>query len=251
MKFYIRKLKQDFANCNITITNITDDAFQLSWYGSNSIFNAETNKFNLSYSTVPEITDYITISKILTEKKTNLPLNNPHQFIACGIPKGGNSFAFVDVLKYTYTNKGSIGNFKSFSNIEPIMYILVPFADASINEWKFIAVANSFIVNENEITETFDIDIDRSIFDVCNENLPNIALSKQDTIVSAQLKNADGSNAAKANVDIYFETTAGYLTKTRSKTNEQGVATTELIDATEGKVKAGFKYFSGKAELAV
>ena len=78
--------------------------------------------------------------------------------------------------------------------------------------------------------------------------LPAITLTKQGTVISAQLTNINGVPTKKADVDIYFETTAGYLTKARSKTNDQGIATTEVIGALEGKVKAGFKYFSGKTE---
>ena len=250
MKFYLREYKNDFVQANVSV-KVTGDSFELSWFKGQQVVNLESNQPEVVYSTEPNATDTLTADKILTEKKTGLALSNPHQIIACGVSEDSGKFVFVDVLKYTFINKGSTGLFKTYSNIQPIMYVLVPFADSSIQDWKFIALANSLTVDDQAVTETFDIDINKTLADVSSENLPNIALSKQGTIVSAQLKNADGSNAAKANIDIYFETTAGYLTKARSKTNDQGIATTELIGATEGKVKAGFKYFSGKAELAI
>jgi hypothetical protein len=250
MRFYVRQYKNDFTKANIKV-KVTGDSFELSWFKARQVVNLESNQPEYVYPSSPNATEVLTAVKILTEKKTGLALNNPHQIIACGVSEDTGKFVFVDVLKYTFINKGSTGLFKTYSNIQPVMYVLVPFADSSIQDWKFIAVADSLTVDDQTVTETFDIDIDKTLADVSSENLPSITLSKQDTIVSAQLKNADGSNAAKANIDIYFETTAGYLTKARSKTNDQGIATTELIGATEGKVKAGFKYFSGKAELVV
>jgi hypothetical protein len=250
MKFYLRQYKNDFVQANVSV-KVNGDSFELSWFKGQQVVNLESNQPEVVYPTEPNATDTLTADKILTEKKTGLTLSNPHQIIACGVSEDSGKFVFVDVLKYTFINKGSTGLFKTYSNIQPIMYVLVPFADSSIQDWKFIALADSLTVDDQAVTETFDIDINKTLADVSSENLPNIALSKQGTIVSAQLKNADGSTALKSNIDIYFETTAGYLTKARSKTNDQGIATTELIGATEGKVKAGFKYFSGKTELAV
>ena len=250
MKFYLRQFKNDFINANIAV-KIMGSSFELAWFKGEQVVNLESNQPEVVYSAEPNASDILSADKILTEKKTNLPLNNPHQIIACGVSEDTHKFVFVDVLKYTFINKGSTGLFKTYSNIQPIMYILVPFADSPIDDWKFIALANKLTVDGSAITETFDIDINKTLVDVSNENLPNITLSRQDTLISAQLRHADGSIALKPNVDIYFETTAGYLTKARSKTNDQGIATTELIGAVDGKVKAGFKYFSGKTELTV
>lgn len=250
MGFYLRRYKNDFAQCNITI-ELVDNSFKISWFKAQQVVNLESNTPEWVYPTTPTVADTVSVESILTEKKTNLPLANPHQIIACGVSEESGKFVFVDVLKYTYTNKGSTGVFKTYSNIQPIMYILVPFADSSIDDWKVIVVADSCIVNGTSIVSRFDIDIDKTLADICAENLPGIALSKQDTTISAQLLNADGNPVAKENIDIYFETTAGYLTKARSKTDSNGIATTEVIGATDGKVKAGFKYFSGKTELSI
>jgi hypothetical protein len=250
MKFYLRQYKNDFVQSNVSV-KVTGSSFELSWFKAQQVVNLESHEPEYVYPDTPNATDTLTADKILTEKKTGLPLNNPHQILACGVSEDTGKFVFVDVLKYTYVNKGSTGLFKAYANIQPIMYVLVPFADSSMEDWIFIVVANQLTVNDQVITETFDIDINKTLAQVSNEVLPTISLSKQDNIISAQLKNADGSNALKANVDVYFETTAGYLTKSRSKTNDQGVATTDLIGATEGKVKAGFKYFSGKAEITI
>lgn len=250
MNFYLRQYKNDFVAANIAV-KLMDNAFELSWFKGEQVVNLESHQPEIVYPAEPNAMDILTADKILTEKKTNLPLNNPHQILACGVSEDTHKFVFVDVLKYTFINKGSTGLFKTYSNIQPIMYIIVPFADSPMTEWKFVALANKLTVDGSNVTDTFDIDINKTLVDVANENLPYITLSRDDTVITAQLKNANGTPANKGNIDIYFETTAGYLTKARSKTNEQGVATTELIGAVEGKVKAGFKYFSGKTELII
>lgn len=251
MKFYIRKFKDDFVNCNITITTSADGSFQMSWFKSIQSVSVEGQSQTI-YPDVPTATGVITAEKILTEKKSNPASTHPHQLIACAAKDDDNTFIFADVLKYTNSTKGSIGFFKNSSNfINPIMYILVPFADAPISEWTFVAVATILTVDGNAVTETFDVDIDRTIADTCNATLPGIVLSKQGTTVSAQLVDATGSPIAKSNIDIYFETTAGYLTKSRSTTDTNGVATTEVVGAADGKIKAGFKYFTGKVDWII
>ena len=253
MKFYVRPFKNDFVNCNISITTNSDGSFQLNWFKGVPSNTMEDGRLvtTYNYPESPDVTDTITPVNILTEKKTGLSLNNPHQFIACGLSEETNRFYFVDILKYTYQIKGSTGFFNNATQIRPIMYVLVPFADSPVDDWTFVVVANNLTVNGTAITTTFDIDIDKTIADVCNENLPGITLTKTDTTVSAQLVDASSNPIAKVGVDIYFETTAGYLTKARGTTNAAGIATTELIGADTGKVKAGFKYFSGKTQIII
>lgn len=247
MNFYVRPYKDDFVHCNITVT-VSGDSFQLNWYKGQSVPGITPS---YSYPSEPTVTDTITAEKILTEKKTGLPLDNPHQLIACGVSEESNTFYFVDVLKYTYQIKGSTGFFNNATQIRPIMYVLVPFADSPITDWKFIAVTDSLRVGGTAVTTTFDVDINKTIAEVCNENLPGIVLTKAGDVISAQLTDSTGTPVAKSNIDIYFETTAGYLTKSRSTTDSNGIATTQVIGAEEGKVKAGFKYFSGKTQITI
>ena len=249
MKFYVRQFKNDFMQCNVTITT-SGDTFQLSWYKGETRATVETGQVTI-YPDTPTVTDTLTAEKILTEKKTNLPLGNPHQVIACGVSEESGNFVFVDVLKYTYATKGTPGFFKNASNIQPILYILVPFADSSRDDWTFVVIGNSVKVNSTEVTETFDIDIDRTLAETCDAILPGIVLTKAGTTITAQLTDSTGTPVAKSNIDIYFETTAGYLTKSRSTTDSNGIATTQVIGAEEGKVKAGFKYFSGKTQITI
>lgn len=250
MKFYKRKYKDDFIHSKINV-QLTGNSFVLSWFKSQQVVNTVTNKPETTYPLEPTVSESITLQQILTETKTGTLLDNPHQVIACGVSEDSNKFYFVDVLKHTLGTKGSTKNFKSVSNTNPIMYIFVPFSDSPIEDWTFVALTDSLLVDDIAVSEEIDIDIHRTLAQTCDELLPNISLSRDGTLISAKLVNLNGTSLIKQNIEIYFETTAGYLTKSRVKTDSFGVATTEVIGALEGKVKAGFKNFSGKAQLSL
>lgn len=250
MNFYVRQFKNDFIQSTISI-KVLDGALDLSWFKGQQVNNLETQAIEIAYPDKPTVSKVVSVSEILTERKTGIPLNNPHQILACSVNEESSTFAFVDVLKYTFTTKGSTGFFKTQSGMSPIMYILVPFADSPISEWTFIVIANKVTVDGNTVKDEFDIDINKTLADICNENLPSISISKSGTSVSAQLIDTKGKAIKKSGVDIYFETTAGYLTKSRGRTDTKGLASTEVIGAEEGKIKAGFKYFTGKVDLII
>jgi len=249
MKFYIRQFKDDFIH-SIMNVQLTGNSFVLSWFKSTQVVNLETNKPETVYPTEPTISASITPEQILTERKTGVFLDHPHQVIAVGASEDG-KFVFVDVLKHTFNTKGSTGNFKNSSNINPIMYVFVPFADSPMDEWTFVGLTDQFTVGTAAVAEQIDIDMNRTLAQTCAELLPNISLTREGNEISAKLINLNGTSILKSDVEIYFETTAGYLTKSRSKTDEFGIAKTEVIGALEGKVKAGFKNFSGKAQLSL
>lgn len=249
MKFYIRQFKDDFIH-SIMNVQLTGNSFVLSWFKSNQVVNLETNKPETVYPKEPTISESITPEQILTERKTGIFMDHPHQVIAIGATED-NKFVFVDVLKHTFSTKGSTGSFKNASNINPIMYVFVPFADSPMDEWTFVGLTDSFTVGTVAVSEQIDIDMNRTLAQTCAELLPNISLTKEGNEISAKLVNLNGTSILKEGVEIYFETTAGYLTKSRSKTDEFGIAKTEVIGAVEGKVKAGFKNFSGKAQLSL
>ena len=75
-------------------------------------------------------------------------------------------------------------------------------------------------------------------------------LDNEDNI-SAQLLNADGTNALKENIEIFLETTTGVLRENRIYTNNVGRASTKILFKGRGKVKAGFKHFTGKTEIEI
>jgi hypothetical protein len=118
------------------------------------------------------------------------------------------------------------------------------YVDSSTDDWTLV-VNSSIATNEGSALATFNVDNNRSIGAAAGDLLPSISMSKDGTDISATI------DPVKEDVEIYFETTGGYLNKNRVKTNSSGVATTTVVGAAAGKVKAGFKYFSGKAEITI
>jgi hypothetical protein len=129
-------------------------------------------------------------------------------------------------------------------NIKPIVFVFIPYVDSSTDDWTLV-VNSSIATNEGSALATFNVDNNRSIGAAAGDLLPSISMSKDGTDISATI------DPVKEDVEIYFETTGGYLNKNRVKTNSSGVATTTVVGAAAGKVKAGFKYFSGKAEITI
>ena len=73
------------------------------------------------------------------------------------------------------------------------------------------------------------------------------------TTLGYRVLNPDGSLHSGA-AEIYFETTGGYLPLSRIVTNGQGTLSIKAQNMTLGqslKVKAGFKYYPGKAECLI
>lgn len=150
----------------------------------------------------------------------------------------------TNFFKHTQHNKSSVGSLRNLMNIKPIVFVFIPYVDSSTDDWTLV-VNSSIATNEGSALATFNVDNNRSIGAAAGDLLPSISMSKDGTDISATI------DPVKEDVEIYFETTGGYLNKNRVKTNSSGVATTTVVGAASGKVKAGFKYFSGKAEITI
>jgi hypothetical protein len=159
----------------------------------------------------------------------------------------------INILKHSLESKSGIGSSGYKKNgYSPLIIAFVPYKNSPISDWTFVVGADTLTVDGVQVTQSYNIDHQGKNFgETCNELLPSISLTNNDGIISAQLISFNGANEAKNNVEIYFETTAGYLTKGRALTNADGIATTTVVGAEEGKVKAGFKYFSGKTEITI
>jgi hypothetical protein len=160
--------------------------------------------------------------------------------------ENSNSFKLLNLLNYTKSHKLSTGSFIAGLNLMPLVFFYVPFKGSNFSDITLVCQCTELHFNDTEVTETFNIDVNKSFADSCAELLPNLTLSKNGDKISAQL------DVSKEGVEIYFETTAGYLNKTRALTDATGKATVKLFgDELEGKVKAGFKHFSGKTEITI
>jgi hypothetical protein len=196
----------------------------------------------------------LSISNLLIDKNSKSVVSKCHVISVASLSGADNegNLRFVEYFKFTLGSKHSVNGYKTSNDGTHILFFAyIPFSDDNSDTFTIVVNAKKVFVDDVLIEQEFNVDKGIHIADSAQELLPSIVLSKSADEISAQLKNADGTNATKADIDIYFETTTGYLTKSRSATNANGIATTKIVGAEEGKVKAGFKYFSGKAEIAI
>lgn len=150
----------------------------------------------------------------------------------------------VDCLSYTQSSKSK--NFAKHFNSPFLGFICVPYASSDINEAQILACTGEMTVDGTAVSTEVDAD---TMFEFVKSNMPTISLSKSGDVFTAQLQDASGTNVSKADVEFFFETTTGYLSTTRAKTDANGQATTTLNDYVSGKVKVGFKNLSGVDEV--
>ena len=250
MKFYLKKINNENVDYRTKIKSISEDSFELTWFNDNP--NRDPEQLNQPPSEETDYVDIVTKEKIFADRKTGQSTFDSHQVIACNFSLETKQLVFSNIFKHTYAYKGNTGDFKNLSRMYiPIMYIFVPFSDSKLSECIFVSVTPKTTVDGTEVTEIVDLDVSRTISKCADDLLPNLRLSLEDGVVSAQLIDTSGTEIKKDGVEIYFEATAGYLTKSRSKTDNNGIATTRVVGAEEGKVKAGFKHFSGKTEINI
>jgi hypothetical protein len=139
----------------------------------------------------------------------------------------------------------------SILGVQQGFYLVRPWKDTPLTQWNVFLAAGSIVINGEEQQHNFVETINGNGLDDIVAMMPSISLEFKDNVVYAQLLNADGSKAHKKDIEIYLETTTGLLRETRLITDAIGRAQTDLLFKGKGKVKAGFKFYSGKVEIEV
>lgn len=132
-------------------------------------------------------------------------------------------------------------------NITPIAYIGFAVGDTSFDNAIVLCNAEALTVDGTEITA------EKAGIPALFTAMGGITLSKSGNTVTAQLVDGSGANLSTSGVTVFFETTAGALDVARADTdaNGQATATLTVADGVTGKVKAGFKNFTGAAEVQI
>lgn len=193
----------------------------------------------------------VPIRDLRTDRMTKSPINPVHSVVA--VTNGlvsEDGFVVVDVLRYTVQSKGSLGYMKRSLRFVPSVLFFIPFHDSPTSDWHVVGLADKFVFNGVDILDWLDVDESRTLGETCNALLPGLSLSRDGNSVSANLITPSGQPISKAGIEIYFESTTGSLSQSRAITDSNGSASVELINPASGKVKAGFKHFPGKAEVA-
>jgi len=156
----------------------------------------------------------------------------------------GDSLEMVDCLAYTQSSKSK--NFAKHFDSPFLGFICVPYASSSIDDVVILAPTGEATFDGADVTEEVDED---TMFGFVKSVMPRISLTKDGDVFTAQLQDSSGANVSKSDVEFFFETTTGYLSTTRAKTDANGQASTTLNGYVSGKVKVGFKNLTGVGEV--
>ena len=234
---------------NILILNHTEEGIQyeLQLVGSKDCVVSHRREMNMNQ--VDVYSGFLTLADLNRDTSSNEQINQPHAIIGVGF-RLHEKVRVYDFFRHTTDSKSTTGHVvASMLGIQQGFCFARPWPDSPIEDWIVFLPAKTIIINGVEQGDNFIETINGNGLDDIIPMLPSIALDIRDEVVYTQLLNADGSLAHKKDIEIYLETTTGLLQENRLLTDEFGQAKTKLLFKGKGKVKAGFKFFTGKAEI--
>tara|TARA_B100001094_G_C18161503_1_gene789641 strand:+ start:132 stop:896 length:765 start_codon:yes stop_codon:yes gene_type:complete len=195
---------------------------------------------------------YLSKADLNRDTSSNKQINQPHAIIAVGF-RLHEKVRVYDFFRHTTDSKSTTGHVvASMLGIQQGFSFARPWADSPIDDWIVFLPASKIIINGVEQGDKMIETINGNGLDDIIPMMPTIQLSMDnEDNITAQLLEADGTNAYKENVEIFLETTTGVLRENRIYTNNVGKASTKILFKGRGKVKAGFKHFTGKTEIEI
>ena len=196
-------------------------------------------------------TGYLTLEELNRCTSSNLPIDQPHAIIGVGF-RLRDKVRVYDFFRHTTESKSTTGHVvASIIGIQQGFYLVRPWKDTPLTEWNVFLAAGSININGVDQGNNYVETINGNGLDDVIKMMPSIKLAYENDTIYAQLVNADGTNALKKGIEIYLETTTGLLQENRIITDELGWASTKLLFKGKGKVKAGFKFYTGKTEIQI
>ena len=194
---------------------------------------------------------YLSLDDLTRCTSSNRTIDQPHAIIGVGF-RLRDKVRVYDFFRHTAESKSTTGHVvASIIGIQQGFYVVRPWKDTPLTEWNVFLAAGSISINGVDQGDNYVETINANGLDDIIQMMPSVSLSIKDDIISAQLLNADGTEAHKKDIEIYLETTTGLLQENRLLTDELGRAHTKLLFKGKGKVKAGFKFYTGKTEIQV
>mgnify|MGYP001205485855 FL=1 len=195
---------------------------------------------------------YLSRADLNRDTSSNKQINQPHAIIAVGF-RLHEKVRVYDFFRHTSESKSTTGHVvASMLGIQQGFSFARPWADSPIDDWIVFLPASKIIINGVEQGDKMIETINGNGLDDIIPMMPTIQLSMDnEDNITAQLLEADGTNALKENIEIFLETTTGVLRENRIYTNNVGKASTKILFKGRGKVKAGFKHFTGKVEYEI
>lgn len=223
--------------------------FDLTLIGSKDCVVSHRREMNMNQ--VDRYAGFLSLKDLNRDTSSNEQINQPHAIIGVGF-RLHEKVRVYDFFRHTVDSKSTTGHVvASMLGIQQGFCFARPWSDSPFEDWIVFLPAKTITINGQEQGDNFIETINGNGLDDIIPMLPSIALDFQDDVVYTQLVNADGTPAHKPNIEIYLETTTGLLQETRLVTDELGQAQTKLLFKGQGKVKAGFKFYTGKAEIQV
>jgi len=194
-----------------------------------------------------------TKDQLLYDDFSDSPIDHPHSLILVSTRQGFKKPSVIDAFRYTQHTKAKTGGalLDQFNLTYPLMYFVVPFPDSPWEDWSFISSGTQITINGNIQNKTVDTNKKGAILDDILNLLPSLSAAMIGDHIIVELIDSDQNTIPKAGVEIWLETTTGILEDSRILTDKNGIAKTRLYLYNKGKVKLGFKFFSGKMEIQI
>lgn len=210
-----------------------------------------THRREMNMNQVDRYRGHLSLKDLNRDTSSNEQINQPHAIIGVGF-RLHEKVRVYDFFRHTTDSKSTTGHVvAAMLGIQQGFCFARPWPDSPIEDWIVFLPASTITINGQEQGDNFIVTINGNGLDDIIPMLPSIKLDFRDDIVYTQLLNADGTPAHKPNIEIYLETTTGLLQENRLVTDDLGQAQTKLLFKGKGKVKAGFKFYSGKAEINI
>ena len=223
--------------------------FDLTLIGSKDCVVSHRREMNMNQ--IDRYTGFLSLADLNRDTSSNEQINQPHAIIGVGF-RLHEKVRVYDFFRHTVDSKSTTGHVvAAMLGIQQGFCFARPWPDSPFEDWIVFLPAKTITINGVEQGDNFIVTINGNGLDDIIPMLPSITLDFKDDVVYTQLVNADGTPVHKPNIEIYLETTTGLLQENRLLTNNQGQAQTKLLFKGKGKVKAGFKFYSGKAEINV
>jgi hypothetical protein len=205
----------------------------------------------MNMNQVDHYAGFLSLKDLNRDTSSNEQINQPHAIISIGF-RLHEKVRVYDFFRHSTDSKSTTGHvIASMLGVQQGFCFARPWPDSPIEDWIVFLPAKTIVINGVEQGDRFIETINGNGLDDIIPMLPSIKLAYENDTIYAQLVNADGTNALKKGIEIYLETTTGLLQENRIITDELGWAETKLLFKGKGKVKAGFKFYTGKVEIQV
>lgn len=195
---------------------------------------------------------HLSLDELSRCTSSNQPIDQPHAIIGVGFRLRDKARVY-DFFRHSNESKSTTGHVvASMLGIQQGFYLARPWHDTPLTQWNVFLAAGTITINGIDQGDNFIETINGNGLDDVLHMLPSISLNiDADDTITVQLLNTNGTAAHKKDIEIYLETTTGLLQNNRLVTNDRGQSQTQLLFKGTGKIKAGFKFYTGKVEIQV